>query len=200
MGVNPAAAKEHLVLLTVLNHATQPGASRSDPMNFSEWIQLQASLQRTIGVDPRDLGPTPERSDFVRWNVLAAIAELMEALDEMPWKPWATTTQFNRKAVIAELVDAMHFIANVLRVVDATGEELTQEYLRKNRRNLERQLEGYDGKTGKCGACGRELSDLADQGARVQHAYHHDGPHLPGVVEFCNRDHLDTYEETLETR
>lgn len=196
MAVDPVEASRHYEMLGDVADELDEGRTS---LSFHEWIELQASLQRAIGVgDPKDLGPTPARMYFVLWNMWALADELHEAMDEMPWKPWATSTRFDRKAVIREIVDAMHFLANILRVVDCTGAELTTEYLRKNLVNLQRQTKGYDGKTGKCGACGRELSDLdeASRKDRVSHTYHHLGPE-PVVVEFCNRSHLDHYERTI---
>lgn len=181
MAVDPEAAEEHLIWLNELEAAFQD--RRVTPLSLEEWIELQASLQRACGfVDPIALGPTPERAYFILWNAWALSAELHEAIDETPWKPWASSTQFDRRAVIQELVDAMHFMANLLRAVGCTGQELTREYLKKNRRNLERQLEGYDGKLEKCGNCRRALDDL-DAYAKLQVVQHAiDGK----LVKFCN--------------
>lgn len=186
MGVDPMTAQAHMELLDQLE---SPEIYQT--MNFSEWIEVQASLQRAMGeIDPRDLGPTPERAEFVRWNVLACIAELIEMLEETPWKPWATSTQFDRRAVIREAVDAMHFLGNVLRVVDCSGEELTLEFLKKNRRNLQRQLDGYDGRSDKCGHCNRELDEL-DQYQKLRSV----NKVVNGAtVTFCDPTHLSLYE------
>lgn len=181
MGVDP---EEHLELLSELE-------SELLPMNFGDWIEVTGSLQQAaFDLDPKDLGPGPERMEFVRWNVLACVAELMEMLDEMPWKPWATSTQFDRRAVIAEAVDALHFLGNVLRAVDCEGKELTRAYLKKNRTNLERQLQGYDGKTEKCAHCRRELDGLDDNLAARVTQKHYDGR----LAKFCDLSHQSMYE------
>lgn len=129
-------------------------------MNFTSWLNSTLDLQRTAyDVDPPYLDPE-ERAEFIRWNVLAATDELHEALGEVGWKPWATDRYFNRDAFVGELIDVMHFVANLLVTAGVTGDELSQRYHSKQRRNAYRQEVGYDGKTGKCPTCRRDLEDL----------------------------------------
>lgn len=150
-------------------------------ISFDLWLMLQQRLQITaMGEDPGQVVDLDERKDFARWNITAAILELGEALEEVPWKPWASTTVENREAAIGEVVDALHFIANFLLLIRATGMELTAAYKKKNIKNLQRQIDGYDGKKEKCKYCNRELPETT---------YEFDG------FNFCSEDHANKHKE-----
>lgn len=127
---------------------------------FEEWVMRTRVLQReAFGVDPYKLDGK-EREDYIRWNILAAEDELHEALGEVSWKPWASKEYFNRDEFVGELVDALHFIANLLAVAQVTGTELTARYSSKQQKNRDRQSQGYDGVSGKCPGCRRDLTEV----------------------------------------
>lgn len=149
-------------------------------MNFTSWLNSTLDLQRSAyDVDPPYL-EGDERADFIRWNVLAATDELHEALGEVGWKPWATDRYFNRDAFVGELIDVMHFIANLLVTAGVTGDELSQKYHSKQSRNRYRQEVGYDGVNGKCPTCRRDFEDIkaAD---RTHMFYTREG------IQFCGK-------------
>ena len=97
----------------------------------------------------------------VKDNILALEDELHEALNEVGWKPWATSRHMNREAYLSELVDALHFLVNLYALGGGDAMDMFERYLKKNNRNRERQLEGYDGIKGKCPGCHRALDDPA---------------------------------------
>jgi hypothetical protein len=131
-------------------------------VNFTSWLNSTLDLQRTaFDIDPPYL-EGDERTEYVRWNTLAAIDELMEALHEISWKPWQTADYFNREAFVGELIDVMHFIGNMLVTAGVTGEELSQRYHSKQQRNRYRQEVGYDGVEGKCPTCRRSFDDILE--------------------------------------
>jgi hypothetical protein len=131
----------------------------SDDYTFSEWLDSTTDLQvGAYGIHPGKL----QDDALKRWvaiNVLAATDELHEFLNEVPWKPWASGMKINREAAIGEIVDAMHFISNLLATFDVTGEELTTVYKAKQIRNAERQAEGYTG-LDKCPGCHRDKAEV----------------------------------------
>jgi hypothetical protein len=132
-------------------------------MNFTSWLNSTLDLQRTaFDIDPPYL-EGDDRAEYVRWNVLALEDELHEALNEVGWKPWATDRYFNRDAFVGELIDVMHFVANLLVTAGVTGEELSQKYHSKQQRNRYRQEVGYTGVEGKCPTCRRDLDDIKEQ-------------------------------------
>jgi hypothetical protein len=103
----------------------------------------------------------------VRWNVLALEDELHEMLGEVGWKPWATSRHFNRQQYLGELVDAFHFLMNLILVARGEeqstkelGAEFSRLYKQKRIVNMRRQEKGYDGVSEKC-SCGRAVEDGA---------------------------------------
>lgn len=129
------------------------------------WLAATADIQRdAYGYKPEEM-TDPERVEYVRWNVLAAVDELHEALGETDWKPWSSTKGEggvrNRDAFIGELVDAMHFVGNLLFLVGCDDAELDRRYQTKLQVNRDRQASGtYDAVTGKCEICGRDFADV----------------------------------------
>jgi len=129
---------------------------------FGNWLSKTRELQENYyNVDyPNLVGD--ELDKYVLWNVTAATDELHEALGEIPsWKPWTTSHGLmNRDAFIGELVDALHFIANLACAAGASDEELSTRYEAKMEKNRQRVLsQAYDGVTGKCPVCRRAYDD-----------------------------------------
>jgi dUTPase len=138
---------------------------------FSEWLELQLELQRDAFIDPRTLwDQEEERSRFLLWNAFAACDEVHEAMQEVGWKPWASSRHLNNESFLEELVDALHFLANMVLAAAINEHEdpkvlakiLWLKYQAKVEKNIQRQLEGYDGVQGKCPVCKRETYQLGD--------------------------------------
>lgn len=126
-----------------------------------KWLQSTVALQadaygHEFPKQGEDLGA------WIRTNVTALTAEVGEALKEIGWKPWSTGQGYvNREAYLGELVDAGHFLANLLVAVGITDEEWEAAYQRKQQVNRDRQAAGYDTRAEKCPACGRAYDDAA---------------------------------------
>lgn len=114
-------------------------------------IELQRKLQlEAYGIEPEKLDGE-ELADFVRWNVLAAVDELCEALHEVKgWKPWSSkqpdqllSGTAEARAFIEELVDVQHFINNLLLCAGCTDGEFHTAYKKKAEINLQRQKDNY---------------------------------------------------------
>ena len=102
------------------------------------------------------------RTEFVSWNLRAAIHELVEAGDETPWKPWSSRDpeemwKANRDNYAGEIIDVLFFLANAALAVGMTDEEIEQRYKAKAAVNTQRQESGYDAHSTKCPHCTREL-------------------------------------------
>lgn len=128
---------------------------------FDAWLEITRELQTlSFGVDPGTL-EGPALADYVAWNVTALVAELGETLAEFPtWKPWVVNRGqvLNRERFIGEMVDVLHFAANILCAVGCDTDELNRRYLEKVEKNRARMASGtYDGVSDKCPSCGREL-------------------------------------------
>ena len=123
---------------------------------FGDWLQSTAELQeRFFDGDPADLDAEGAIS-FITWNALAAHCEITEMLQEIGWKPWASSRHINREDALKEIVDVLHFLGNILRTLRVSGKELTEAYREKQTKNALRMINGYDGVKEKCGECGRE--------------------------------------------
>jgi len=135
---------------------------------FNHWLEKTMKLQKEAynvdysklhGDDPDSLNQLIE---YIRWNMLAIDDELAEVRKAISWKPWQHDDPYaDRKEVIKECVDVLHFVANILCAAGATDEELDSEYLAKMQKNADRQRKGYrvldDGV--KCKQCFRALDD-----------------------------------------
>lgn len=129
---------------------------------FGDWIDVQTQLQKIGGKgDPANIPTGDEFAEFTRAMAFAACAEIHEMADEMRWKPWDDMRGRNvdRERVIAEGVDALHFLGNLFRAVNATGEEISTAYEKKAQKNLDRWREGYDALKDKCPHCHRSFSE-----------------------------------------
>lgn len=130
-------------------------------MTFENALQAQWELQvKSFGADPKALDDEG-KLEWIRWNMIALEDELHEALAETGWKPWAKSKHINRDAYVSELVDAFHFLMNLMLVVDCSAEEFLDKYFEKRGINADRQAVGYDGVSTKCKSCKRALDDPA---------------------------------------
>lgn len=125
-------------------------------------FEAQAKIQTlAYGRDPREITDPVERIQFIRDMREALEAELQEMMDEIGWKPWATSKHVNEEAGGKELSDVMLFFINLCFAFRVTPQMLAENTFEKMQRNLDRQLAGYDGVIGKCSTCGRAMDDTA---------------------------------------
>jgi hypothetical protein len=135
-----------------------------------ESFRLQSELQtRTYGRDPADIEEPQERVQFIKDMTLALEDELHEFLNEVGWKPWASSRHVNEEEAKGELVDAFHFFMNLCLVVGMDADDLFLRYQEKRLRNQKRQADGYDGVEGKCPGCKRAFDDLAKAWGKSEH-------------------------------
>lgn len=147
---------------------------------FGTWLKETATLQQEVygarysrfaWVSDNDLaeGTSHRRVqnlvDYVDVMFAATVHELVEMHDETSWKPWQHDDPYvNRDSVVKEIVDALHFLSNVLCAVGCTEAELNQLYTDKMKVNRDRQLRanGYRVKDPgvKCRVCSRALDDV----------------------------------------
>lgn len=97
-------------------------------------------------------------------NYAALTVELAEFMQEVGWKDWSSPRGWvNRRQAVGELVDAGHFLANLLCALDVTDAEWEEAYRAKQEVNRQRQRDGYDSSATKCPVCRRSYDD-ADVG------------------------------------
>lgn len=124
---------------------------------FKRQLELQKHLHE--GVDPQHFLEV-ERGDYIRGQLLALMDELHEAMAEVAWKPWSSDkSKFNREAYLGELIDAWHFMINLVLVAGFGPEEFFKKFMEKNNVNWARHMKpGTYDNTNKC-PCGRALDD-----------------------------------------
>lgn len=158
---------------------------------MKEYLDAQWQLQvEAFGLDPLRF-TADELEEYVRWNVLALEDELHEALQELSWKPWAQGHRFDVDAFRREMVDALHFMLNLLLV---TGDEtegdnaigmiahrVRNEYFEKRAVNAQRQAAGYDG-LNKCRICGRAFDDELTLHVHGENLYCPCGERVPDEI------------------
>lgn len=133
---------------------------------FGNWVEKTKYLQEEFYGQKFEDFTLEQLVDWVRINVLAAEDELHEALGEISWKPWASSTYFNRDAYLGEIVDVLHFVGNLLAGAGITDQELNAAYLAKMERNRQRQRDGYTG-LDKCAVCKRAVDDIVAHGGKM---------------------------------
>lgn len=129
-------------------------------------VERQRALQVAFGVH-FDTMTDEERIEYIRYCVLALENELHEMLGEIGWKPWAKSKHINVNAAFAELVDAWHFMMNLMLAImpgsmhsHDVADRLSAYYHYKSDVNEQRQRSGYDGVSTKCPQCSRALDDF----------------------------------------
>jgi dimeric dUTPase (all-alpha-NTP-PPase superfamily) len=80
---------------------------------------------------------------FIKDMILASTCELMEALQETPWKSWKTKSQFNIQKLEEEVIDVWHFVINLSMACGLTDEDIYTRFMAKNKINIDRQKKGY---------------------------------------------------------
>jgi len=154
---------------------------------MDDWLATTREIQTNVyGKDPGTLDGQ-ELREWIRTNILAAVAELIEALDESRWKPWAKfeegdTVIPDTFAFAREMVDVNMFIANALVSAHITDEDYEEIYRAKWKVNVDRQLkaDGYSSMKGvdKCVVCGRSFDDVGRAVTDV----------LPGQCAKCEKE------------
>ena len=118
--------------------------------DIKNMFDLQRKLQERLGTDFEKIDDA-ERADFMRNHYVFLDQELQEALREVPyfkqWKDYSHMTATEKEAAWArvrmELVDAWHFMMNLMLMSGMTPEALVAMYLAKNKENHRRQDAGY---------------------------------------------------------
>lgn len=127
---------------------------------LEEMLSRQRELQALINGYDMAEQTAVQRIDNIKENVLALTDELHEVLGEMGWKSWAKSRHINYEAARGEVVDAWHFLMNIMLHLDMSADDLYAGYLRKRAVNEARQVAGYDGVSTKCTGCGRAQDDV----------------------------------------
>lgn len=106
-------------------------------MTIQDVLAAQQNLQVAMG-EPMGFG---QRG--VKENVLAAIVELTEVLNEISWKPWKPARDdIDRQALLTEMTDVLQFWANMINCMDFTADEVALALAKKWTENRQRIVRG----------------------------------------------------------
>jgi hypothetical protein len=144
------------------------GVTVPNRLDLRNLLSRQYTLQvNSYKVDPGVLRGE-DRGLYVTQMSTALLHELVEAMNEIAWKPWSIDKDtFNRRAYLKELADLFHFFENLLLVALQNGQsasalavEFADLYFDKADVNKNRMATGtYDGFSTKCPDCGRAIED-----------------------------------------
>lgn len=118
---------------------------------FKKQLELQKRIiDKTTGKTMYELMRSEDIKDRERVSqhfVLASHAELSEFLEWSNWKMWKNArveyTEAHMKEMHIELIDILHFWANLCIIWDLTPHKIVQLYSEKNAENHNRQDRGY---------------------------------------------------------
>lgn len=116
------------------------------------WLESTVKLQReAYGFEWTGNESAGQVAESLKDNLLAAAVELTgEVPREFHWKYWSHAEPFvNRSAVLEELVDVLHFVANMLIAIGVTDDELEEAYQAKQAINRARHKVNYIAASGK---------------------------------------------------
>jgi len=141
----------------------------------------QEHFQSLLGHD-YDAMTEEERVGYLKDQILALLDESHEALNEIGWKPWASSRHINREEFSGELVDILCFLVNLALGVGLSPDDFFRLHEEKALRNIKRQESKYDGVAGKCPGCKRAIDDLRAKGISVGNF---------GGVDYCSPECIE---------
>lgn len=100
--------------------------------------------QRYLMEEVYELSPE-SMVDHYRITSLALVDEVMEALHNVPWKPWSKQTSWNWERLQEELVDVFTFLVQLCILAGVGPEDLEGGYFEKSQINEDRQESGTYG-------------------------------------------------------
>ncbi len=147
---------------------------------LSQVFNSQAYFQGLLGHDYNNMSEE-ELVEYIKNQVLALLDEGHEALNEVGWKPWASSRHVNREAFAGELVDILCFLVNLALAAGLDAHDFYRLHQEKALRNIKRQEQagGYSVLEGKCPGCGRAIDDLRAKNLPVGNF---------GGVDYCSHE------------
>lgn len=106
-------------------------------LTINEILKTQEKLNVAMG-NPMGMG-----QKGVKENVLAAIVELVEVLDEINWKSWKLEAKpVDRQKLLTEMTDVLQFWANMINCAGFTAEDVAESLSKKWVENHQRITKG----------------------------------------------------------
>lgn len=118
-------------------------------INLQELYELQNDLDKFIVAKTTD-GKYyiniyhNDKKFFLSDRILALFTEVGEFANATKcFKYWSKKPSESKERLLDEYVDMLHFWLSIGNTMKFTPEEVQEAYLKKNKENMERQLNGY---------------------------------------------------------
>ena len=109
-------------------------------------FEMQESFQKSLGNKlPSGMMEIISKNniDNVKIQIFALVNEAMEALNEIPWKPWKKNQKFDLEKFRIELIDIFHFLINLFIFSGFGPYGVKRYFIKKNKINIQRQIDEY---------------------------------------------------------
>ena len=103
---------------------------------LEEMFEMQAGLDNRI-ISERNIDKS--LSDWVTCITVAMESEIDEIRREVNWRWWKNEKEIDQDALQGEVIDLLHFMLSLARVVGLTPEDMHRLYMEKNAENHARQ-------------------------------------------------------------
>lgn len=132
--------------------------------DFDKVFEMQETLQRSLGYKFENMS----LQDVVKFwfmnkhaledeisEMFDALGGIKDGIGNAVWKPWKkqnrltpfmtiqNLTEEDKKELLMEMVDILHFYVNFAISVGFTGSDIANAYVSKNQENHDRQKKGY---------------------------------------------------------
>lgn len=105
---------------------------------FTDLMKNQRNFQLLLGFDDYEENPA-----YIKEQVIGLVAEVHEALNECPWKPWKKNMHMDVDKFTEELVDCQLFLMNLILASGCNPEMFMGMCRDKQIINIQRQVRGY---------------------------------------------------------
>ncbi|HMV01659.1 MAG TPA: dUTPase [Chitinophagales bacterium] len=109
--------------------------------------KLQRQLLELFGHNFDNL-ESDQKVIYIKDTILSMTDELHEVLNLFPWKNWKNYSgehhNLNLPLIKEEVVDALHFFINLCLMIGISSNELFDEFIKKNNKNIERIKNGIN--------------------------------------------------------
>ena len=103
---------------------------------LEEMFEMQAGLDNRI-ISERNIDKS--LSEWVIGLTIALESEIDEVRREVSWRWWKNEKEIDQDALQGEVIDLLHFMLSLARVVGLTPEDMHRLYMEKNAENHARQ-------------------------------------------------------------
>lgn len=116
---------------------------------LKKMFEIQNNTQQFLGNWDK-IKNESDKQQYINQMLLACYEEVTEIMRETAYKNpnivkfgWKKKQEWNLDNYKDEIIDLFHFLMNLSLVVGMNDEEFFDRYIKKNKKNIERQKNGY---------------------------------------------------------